>query len=692
MFVFLSVSNTSFGQTKVGGIKGKVLDEKGEPLPFANVVAKQKGNIITGTHTDFDGHFMIKSLQPGNYDLEASFVGYKSVNITGVVVKSDQLTFQDFKFTSEAVVLLESVLCYEYAVPLIDKDNTISGNTVTRSDIKNLPGRSATDVAKTVGGVYSQNYGQSNLNGRGAREDASFVYIDGIKMRTQVEVEEIDDNPLFSQLTATEINDFSKWELWKDIKEKDLKHVQELWSIYPQKRFSILVKTKDNKAVIDASVRLKLINGPVLFTSKTDNTGKAELWLNLFQKESLVKMKNLEILVNYNGQEFIYEKPKSIEQGTNVLKIPVACEIPNSIDIAFVVDATGSMDDEIDFLKQDLIDIIQNTKDNAKNSNVRLASLFYKCKGNSYVTKHADFTPDIDLAMQFINQQNANEGGDEVVEEALQIAVDSLEWADNARARILFFVLDEQPLTNSDVLEKLKYDILKAAEKGIRVVPVISSAETMSHAASLEYLMRSIALATNGTYVALTDHSNIGNSHAKPVTDKYNVEHLNALIKRIIYQYTYSSGCQKDIEHNVFDTITVFNSPIIAQEVIDSSRTIHSKPTQMFTKEYSASSPDDTLKLLLADSIKTSTSVQEKENMKVTFYPNPTSGQITIDLYGDIQELFLTDISGKLLYTYNTKQKSQLKIDISNYSHGIYFLQCIDTQNNPFSGKVILTD
>ena len=68
-----------------------------------------------------------------------------------------------------------------------------------------------------------------------------------------------------------------------------------MWSIYPQKRYSILVKTKDNKAVIDASVQLKLINGPVLFTSKTDNTGKAELWLNLFQKESLVKMKNFEI-------------------------------------------------------------------------------------------------------------------------------------------------------------------------------------------------------------------------------------------------------------------------------------------------------------------------------------------------------------------------------------------------------------
>lgn len=169
-------------QVGQGGIKGKVVDEKGEPIPFANVVAKQKGNIISGTQTDFDGFFTIKPLQPGNYDVESSFIGYQSVLTNGVVVKGDKLTFQDFKLSSSAVNL-EAVQVFDYAVPLIDKDNTTGGETVTRDDISKLPGRSATDVTKTVGGMLSKDDGQGKLNARGARDDANFVYIDGVKIR-----------------------------------------------------------------------------------------------------------------------------------------------------------------------------------------------------------------------------------------------------------------------------------------------------------------------------------------------------------------------------------------------------------------------------------------------------------------------------------------------------------------------------
>lgn len=178
----LFISGSVLAQVGQGGIKGKVLDEKGEPVPFANVVAKQKGNIITGTQTDFDGHFTIKPLQPGNYDVEASFVGYSAVTINGIVVKGDKLTFQDFKLNSSAVNL-DAVQVFDYAVPLIDKDNTTGGETVTREDISKLPGRSATDVTKTVGGVYSKDDGEGKLNARGARDDANFVYIDGVKIR-----------------------------------------------------------------------------------------------------------------------------------------------------------------------------------------------------------------------------------------------------------------------------------------------------------------------------------------------------------------------------------------------------------------------------------------------------------------------------------------------------------------------------
>ncbi len=181
-WVLLLMVGTVNAQVGQGGIKGKVTDDKGEPIPFANVVVKMGGNLITGTQTDFDGLYTIKPLQPGNYDIEASFVGFQSVQIKGVIVKSDKLSFQDLKLSSGAIDLT-TVQVFDYAVPLIDKDNTAGGETVTRDDIDKLPGRSATDVTKTVGGIYSRDDGQGGLNSRGARDDANFVFIDGVKVR-----------------------------------------------------------------------------------------------------------------------------------------------------------------------------------------------------------------------------------------------------------------------------------------------------------------------------------------------------------------------------------------------------------------------------------------------------------------------------------------------------------------------------
>ncbi len=182
VFVFGGMFSLT-AQVGQGAIKGKVTDkETGETIPFATIAVKSKGNIVTGAQTDFDGKFNIKPLQPGVYDLEASFVGYQTIVISGVLIKSDKTTFQDFKLSIQTEVL-EAVEVISYTVPLIDKDNTVAGETVTREDIQNLPGRGATDVAKTVGGVYSKDDGSNELNARGARSDANFVYIDGVKVR-----------------------------------------------------------------------------------------------------------------------------------------------------------------------------------------------------------------------------------------------------------------------------------------------------------------------------------------------------------------------------------------------------------------------------------------------------------------------------------------------------------------------------
>ena len=71
------------------------------------------------------------------------------------------------------------------------------------------------------------------------------------------------------------------------------------------------------------------------------------------------------------------------------------------------------------------------------------------------------------------------------------------------------------------------------AQKGIKLIPVVASGIDKE----TEFLMRYTAIATNGTYVFITNHSGIGNDHLEPTVGEYEVELLNKLLVRLINSY-----------------------------------------------------------------------------------------------------------------------------------------------------------
>jgi len=657
---------------QVTGIKGKVFDViTREPIPFANVVVEDSSSkYIAGAITDTAGNYLFQHLQAGNYTVKASFIGYASSITKGVSVKKGLLSTLDISLEATAVAV-EGVTITKYRVPLIDKDKTVSGATVTSEEIaKPSAKKKASESTVRKGGDVT-------------------ARIEDKEMNSDLDITES------GQLTASELNDFSKWDLWQDIKSNDLKEFQSIWKISPELRYSVQVRANDGQPVADAVVLLKSAGGKVIWSAKTDNTGKAELWSNLFQE---TKQGTVALSVLYDDKEYPYKNPNLISKGINTLKIPVSCNNPNNVDIAFVVDATGSMVDEMSYLKAELLDIVNSQPANSTNLTFNVGSVFYRDFGDVYVTRKSDFSTDIIQTLDFIKLQNAESGGDfpEAVDEGLMEAVAKLEWSKNARARILFLLLDAPPHATSEVKEKLQRTIQLAAQKGIRIVPVVAS--SAGDAGSLEYLMRSIALATNGTYVFLTDHSNIGLTHAKPVTDQYDVELLNNLLKRLIVQYTYMPECAENpLGKATTDTSYFINSPIVAHEILDLTRTrAPYKPKELlqdFTKQAVA---DSTEIPTVADSISV-TPAEEPVNpgepdvpLEIKYYPNPTSGTVTVELQGAIKELYLTDISGKLIKTYKVSGDTQLKVDLSEYSTGIYFLKCF-AQNKSFTGKIMLT-
>ncbi|MBL0054060.1 MAG: TonB-dependent receptor [Bacteroidetes bacterium] len=168
-----------------GSIKGKVVDATtNEPLPFANVVVELNGSQAGGSQTDFDGNFTIKPLNPGKYNLKASYVGYQATGVNGIIVSSEKITFQDVKMSKGAVDITQIVIT-EYKVPVIDKGNPSTQNTLTSEDIQAAPVRDVNSLVATSAGVFQKKEGD-DLNIRGSRGNATDYYVDGVRVRGSV--------------------------------------------------------------------------------------------------------------------------------------------------------------------------------------------------------------------------------------------------------------------------------------------------------------------------------------------------------------------------------------------------------------------------------------------------------------------------------------------------------------------------
>lgn len=177
--MLLATSLGVFAQS--GSIKGKVFDKSNnEPIPFANVVVEQNGTLVGGGTTDFDGNYNIKPVPAGKFTVKVSCIGYASLQYNDVVVFNEKVRFLDLGIETSTKEI-EEVTVVSYKVPLIEKDNTQTGGTVTSEDISKMSGRSAESVAATVGGVYQENGQIQSV--RGSRSDGTVYYIDGVKVR-----------------------------------------------------------------------------------------------------------------------------------------------------------------------------------------------------------------------------------------------------------------------------------------------------------------------------------------------------------------------------------------------------------------------------------------------------------------------------------------------------------------------------
>lgn len=333
-------------------------------------------------------------------------------------------------------------------------------------------------------------------------------------------------------VTAGEWNDLDNWTFWSELlKTETFANKPEYWKFYTENRMSVLVKNDSNEPIEDISVRLEH-NGTVVWEAKTDNFGKVELFFGLRQNQENIDLSQSKVFV---GDQTITSPLKMFKDGVNEFITTKTEVASNKVELAFVVDATGSMSDELEFLKKDLLDVIAKVKNNSPNLNVLTSTVFYRDEGDEYLVKHSGFSTDANVTLDFIKQQAADGGGDfpEAVHTALKTMLDEVQWSNSAKTRIAFLLLDAPPHNNTVVIGQLQDYIETASKKGIKLIPITASGIDQE----TEYLMRAFSIVTNGTYVFITDDSGIGGDHLEASVGDYQVEKLNDLMVRLISKY-----------------------------------------------------------------------------------------------------------------------------------------------------------
>jgi hypothetical protein len=341
-------------------------------------------------------------------------------------------------------------------------------------------------------------------------------------------------------LTAGTWSDLEHWDFWLNLTRKaEWQEKLAHWQLFPTQRVPVLLR-QGGQPWVDQPVQLKDGQGNLLAEARTNQAGAADFFINLDGKSrSEGRSGNYQVEVPEMGLKLETVQSQQGQFRAYTLNREAEPQIaPNQVDILLSIDTTGSMGDELEYLKIELKNVLERVKNNQTQLDLRVSTNFYRDQGDEYVVKPFPFSSDFNLVQSQLQAQRAGGGGDspEAVNSALDDAINQHPWSSAARARLLFLVLDAPPHRTESNLRQLKELLKSATRQGIRIIPIASSGVDKE----TEFLMRMLAISTGGEYVFLTDDSGVGTAqgHIEPTIGAHKVEKLNDLMVNLVEKYT----------------------------------------------------------------------------------------------------------------------------------------------------------
>jgi len=205
----------------------------------------------------------------------------------------------------------------------------------------------------------------------------------------------------------------------------------------------------------------------------------------------------------------------------------------DTLDISLVIDTTGSMGDELDYLQVEFDAISSAIEQRYQNAQQRWSLVVYRDEGDDYVTRSFDFTSDLDAFRSDLGAQTHGGGGDfpEAADRGLE-DMTSLDWRDDQETLRLAFWVADAPHHHDDeeVVDRITQALKDSMDQGIRINPIASSGVDEL----TEFTMRSAAQLTGGKYMFLTDDSGVGGEHKEPTIPCYYVTTLADALLRVV--------------------------------------------------------------------------------------------------------------------------------------------------------------
>ncbi|MEM9390101.1 MAG: TonB-dependent receptor [Bacteroidota bacterium] len=167
------IAAAATGLAQKGKVRGTVIDDtSGEPMIGVTVVIKGTTN---GAVTDFDGKFEIQ-IEAGTYDVQASFVSYATITISGLNVEAGETTVieqirmkEDVQELAEVVVTAEAIKTTEAALLTVKRKSANVLDGISAQTFKKIGASNAASAVKRVPGVSVQGGKYVYVRGLGDR-------------------------------------------------------------------------------------------------------------------------------------------------------------------------------------------------------------------------------------------------------------------------------------------------------------------------------------------------------------------------------------------------------------------------------------------------------------------------------------------------------------------------------------------